>query len=32
MPVTTQALTNMRGGHSAAEPSAGFITFGGYDF
>ena len=31
MPVTTQALANVRGGHSTIEPIASFITFGGYD-
>ena len=29
--VATQALANVRGGQSAAEPNASFITFGGYD-
>ena len=29
MPVTTQALADVRGG--TVEPSAGFITYGGYD-
>lgn len=32
MLVTSQALANVRGGHSTIEPIAsGFITFGGYD-
>jgi hypothetical protein len=31
MPVATQALADVRGGNSTVEPSAGFITFGGYD-
>ena len=31
MPVTTQVLADVRGGHSAVEPIAGFITYGGYD-
>jgi hypothetical protein len=31
MPVATQALANVRGGHSSVDPTAGFITFGGYD-
>jgi hypothetical protein len=31
VPVTTQALAHARGGRSTVEPSAGFITFGGYD-
>jgi hypothetical protein len=31
MPVTTQALADVRGGQSTVEPVAAFITFGGYD-
>lgn len=31
MPVTAQALANVRGGHNTVDPVAGFITFGGYD-
>jgi hypothetical protein len=31
MPVTMQALADVRGGHSTVEPVAAFITFGGYD-
>ena len=30
-PVPMQALANVRGGNSTVDPSAGFITFGGYD-
>jgi hypothetical protein len=31
MHVTTPALADVRGGRSAAEQVAGFITYGGYD-
>jgi hypothetical protein len=31
MPVTPQALADVRGGQSTVAPVASFITFGGYD-
>ena len=31
LPVTTQALAEVRGGHHTIEPIAAFITNGGYD-
>jgi hypothetical protein len=31
MPVTTQALADVHGGRSTVDPSAAFITYGGYD-
>jgi len=31
MPVTMQALSDVRGGQTTVDPSGAFITFGGYD-